>query len=84
MIYLAVVIGLIASGWIGYRLKQIELELAKLRKKFTKKTQEQIEQQEVAKSTLIDPDDPVQAAHFEHLETLRQLNPQTEFDDDEV
>lgn len=81
---LGVALLVIVAGWLGYRLKEIQVELAKLRKKLTRKTQDQIEQQEVAKSTLIDPDDPVQAAHFEHLETLRKLNPQTEFDDDEV
>ena len=39
------------------------------------------EEKEAEKSTLIDPDDVVQQAKFEHEQMMRELNPQAYPDD---
>lgn len=65
-------------NWIEERIKAIEADYKKRREQARKTPEEK----EAEKSTLLDPDDPVQAARLEHEETMKRLNPHLYEDND--
>lgn len=74
MIYLALVISWGFAFYLGFYLRNLQNLLVN-----TKDTlQEKLNPKPIVKppSSIIDPDDPMQVASWEHKERMKQLNPE--------
>jgi hypothetical protein len=74
MIVFIWILSLYAAFYLGSRLGDITRELKAIQRLLAEKTSKP-KPVEVPKSTLIDPDDPVQTAQFEHEQLMKRLNP---------
>lgn len=74
---IATVISVIAAFIVGNYLDRLKNRVVLMEQVLAKKVKRDKQREEQGKSTLIDMDDPIELAKWEHEEMLRQLNPQS-------
>lgn len=73
MIYLIWLVTLIISFYAGYKLRDLTRKIEQVQEVLQAKVDKKPEPVE-PQSTLIDVDDPIQTARFEHEKMMRELN----------
>lgn len=68
------VVSCIATFWLGFYLRGLAKKVVELSQELTMKVDRK-PQPEEPKSTLLDPDDPVQEAIWQHQQMQKRLNP---------
>lgn len=73
MIYIAWIISLVVTFYLGYKFGELEKKVKKIQETVKQKIDKP--KQEEPQSEIIDPLDEVQTAMYEHKQLMKRLNP---------